>query len=448
MRYHFVGIKGSGMSGLAQIMFGLGNYVQGSDVVHHLFTQDGLEKKGIKLLPFDENNIESDMIVVVGNAFKDDHIEVVKAKKLGLKIYRYYELVSELINKFDSLSVCGCHGKTTTTAILSHVLNNIVGTNYLVGDGTGNANENNKLFIMEACEYRRVFLNYYPNNIIITNIELDHVDYYKDLDDIMSAYKEFSGHAKKYVIACGDDANIRKININNKVLYYGFNDDNDFIARNIILDSEGSTFDVYYKDKLLGNYKIHLYGKHMVLNSLSVIAYCYMNNINIEDVKTHLSTFKGANRRFSESRVGDVIIIDDYAHHPTEIKVTIESVKQKYPNKEVVAVFFDNTYSRLTRLYKDYAESLNKADKAYVTDILSDREKQEDFPNTSPMLIVNLLKNAEHLKMGNMVDLLDNNNYESIKPLLNHKDSVILFMGAKEGYYLKEKLENYLKGGK
>jgi UDP-N-acetylmuramate--alanine ligase len=388
------------------------------------------------------------MIIVLGNAFNDDHFEVVKAKKLGLKIYKYYELVSELINKFDSLSVCGCHGKTTVTAMLSHVLNNTVGTNYLIGDGTGYANKNNKLFIMEACEYKRVFLNYYPNNIIITNIELDHVDYYNDLDDIMSAYKEFSGHAKKGIIACGDDTNVRNLNVNSNILYYGLNEDNDFIAKNVILNSEGSTFDVYYKDKLLDTFTIHLYGKHMVLNSLSVIAYCYMNDIKMEDVKTHLSTFKGAKRRFSENRVGNVITIDDYAHHPTEISVTIESARQKYPNKEIIAVFFENTYSRTMRLYKDFADSLNRADKAYVTDIFSDRERQEDFPNASPMLIVDLLKNGEHLKIGNMVNLVSTKNYKSIKPLLKHDDSVILFMGCKEVYYLKEKLENYLKGGK
>ncbi len=448
MRYHFIGIKGSGMSALAQVMFDLGNYVQGSDVVHHLFTQNRLEEKGIKLLPFDANNIEKDMIIVIGNAFSDDNVEVIRTKELGLKTYRYYELLSELINKYDSLSVCGCHGKTTVTAMLSYVLNNTVGTNYLIGDGTGYANKNNKLFIMEACEYKRVFLNYYPNNIIMTNIELDHVDYYSDLEDVISAYKEFSKHAKKGIIACGDDANIRSISIEGNVVYYGFNDNNNFIAKNIVLNSEGSSFDVYYEDKLLGSFKIHLYGKHMILNATSVIAYCYLNGINLEDIKTHISTFKGAKRRFSENEIGNIITIDDYAHHPTEVRVTIESARQKYPDREIVAVFFENTYSRTKRLYKDFADSLNKADKAYVTDIFSDREKQEEFPDVSPMLIVNLLKNGEHLVIGNMVNLVSTKNYECIKPLLKHENSVILFMGCKEVYYLKEKLEDYLKGGK
>ena len=445
MKYHFKGIKGSGMSALAHIMFDLGNYVQGSDVTHHLFTQNKLEDKGIKLLPFDERNIESDMIIVVGNAFGEDNVEVKKARKLNLKIYTYYELLSELINKYNSLSVCGCHGKTTVTAMLSHVLNNIKGVNYLIGDGTGYANKDNDTFIMEACEYKRVFLNYYPDYIIITNIELDHVDYYKNLDDVLSAYKEFSKHAKKGIIACGDDENIRKLNIKDNILYYGFNDNNDFIAKNIELTSDGSSFDVYYKNKLLDRFYIHLYGKHMILNSLSVIAYCYLHNIDIINVKDQLVTFKGAKRRFTENIIGNIITIDDYAHHPTEIKVTIESARQKYPNKEVVAVFFENTFSRTKRLFKEFADVLNKADKAYVTDIFSDRETQEEFPDVTPMLIVNLLNNGEHLKVGTINNLVDENNYEYIKPLLKHKDAVIIFMGCKEVYYIKEKLEKYLK---
>lgn len=445
MKYHFIGIKGSGMSALAQIMFDLGNYVQGSDVNHHLFTQNRLEEKGIKLLPFDENNIESDMIIVVGNAFGEDNIELKRARQLNLKVYKYFELLGELINKYNSLSVCGCHGKTTVTAMLSHVLNNTIGTNYLIGDGTGYANKENNIFIMEACEYKRVFLNYYPDYIIITNIELDHVDYYKDLDDVLSAFKEFSKHAKKGIIACGDDSNIRSLNIDSHILYYGFNDNNDFIAKNLNLNSNGSSFDVYYKDKLLDRFDIHLYGKHMILNSLSIIAFCYLHNIDLNDIKKYLNTFKGAKRRFTENAIGNIVTIDDYAHHPTEVKVTIESARQKYPNKEIVAVFFENTFSRTQRLYKDFAEVLNKADKAYVTDIFSDREKQEEFPGVSPMLIVNLLNNGEHLKIGTINELVDDNNYEYIKPLLKHDNSVILFMGCKEVYYIKEKLEKYLK---
>ncbi len=152
MRYHFIGIKGSGMSALATIMHELGNEVQGSDVTHHLFTEDALIEKGIKILPFDSNNIEKDMIVVIGNAFDESNEEVKRTLELGIKHYTYFELLRELVFNYESIAVCGCHGKTTTTALISHVFDDLVGANYLIGDGTGHANNVNKYFFFEACE--------------------------------------------------------------------------------------------------------------------------------------------------------------------------------------------------------------------------------------------------------------------------------------------------------
>lgn len=444
MRYHFIGIKGSGMSALAMIMADLGNEVQGSDVAHHLFTEDDLIKKGIKILPFDEVNIESDMVVVIGNAFNESNPEVKKTLEMGIKHYYYYELLRELAFNYESVAIAGCHGKTTTTALISHVFDDIMGANYLIGDGTGHASLINKLFFFEACEYKRHFLYYYPKYIILTNIELDHVDYYKDLDDIKSAYTEFMRQCEKGIIACGDDLNVRSIKVEKKIVYYGFNEDNDFIAKNVELTDIGSAFDVYFKDKLIGHFELPLFGKHMILNSLAVIAFSYICKLNMNEVHDSIKLFKGAKRRFKEKLIGDVITIDDYAHHPTEIKVTLEAVRQKYPNKELVVVFLENTFSRTKKFYKEFANALNIADKAYVTDIFSDREKQEEFPGVSPMLIVNELNNGEHLKIGSVKELIDINNTSIIEPLLNHKDSVIVFMGCKEVYDLKEKLEKRL----
>jgi len=445
MKYHFVGIKGSGMSALATIMHDLGNEVQGSDVTHHLFTEDALREKGIKILPFDKNNIDEFMIVVVGNAFDESNEEVKRAIELGVKRYTYYELLRELVFNYESVAICGCHGKTTTTALISHVFDDLVGANYLIGDGTGHANNSNKYFFLEACEYKRHFLFYYPKHIIVTNIELDHVDYYKDLDDMKSAYEEFLRQSEKTIIACGDDENIRSLKIDKEIIYYGFNEDNEWTCKNVELNQKGSSFDVYKKDEFIGHFNLPLYGKHMVLNALAVIAFSYLEGLNMEEVADAIKTFKGAKRRFKENIIGNVITIDDYAHHPTEIKVTLEAVKQKYPNKEVVAVFLENTFSRTEMLYREFADALNIADKAYVTDIFSDREKKEEYPNVSPMLIVNRLNNGEHLKVGSVEELIDINNTKSIEPLLEHKDSVIVFMGCKEVYDLKEKLEKKLQ---
>ena len=444
MKYHFIGIKGSGMSALAQIMHELGYEVQGSDVSHHLFTEDLLREKNIKILNFDENNISKDMIVVIGNAFDESNIEVKKAIELDVERYNYYDLLHNLVDKFKSVAICGCHGKTTTTALLSHVFNSIVGANYLIGDGTGHADKDNEYFFLEACEFKRHFLNYYPKHIIMTNIELDHVDYYKDLDDMKSAYEEFLTQCADFVIACGDDDNIRSLKTDKELIYYGFNDNNEWTARNVVLNEFGSGFDVYHNEEFIGHFNLPLYGKHMVLNALAVIVFSYLEGLNINDVANNLKTFKGARRRFKENVVGNVITIDDYAHHPTEIKVTLEAVRQKYKGKEIVAVFLENTFSRTKQFYKEYADALNIADKAYITDIFSDRETAEEYPGVSPMLIVDRLNNGEHLKIGSVSNLIDINNYECIKPLLIHNNAVIVFMGCKEIYNLKEKLEKVL----
>ena len=212
------------------------------------------------------------------------------------------------------------------------------------------------------------------------------------------------------------------------------------------MSEDGSSFDVYHYDSFVGHFEIPLYGKHMVLNTLAVIVLCYLKKLDLYEVFDSIKRFKGAKRRFKEKVIGKVITIDDYAHHPTEIKVTIEAARQKYPNKEIVVVFLENTFSRTKALYKDYANALNLADKAYVTDIFSDRETQEEYEGVTPMLIVDRLNNGEHLKVGSIQNLIDPNYTSCINPLLRHKDSVIMFMGCKEVYDLKEKLEKVLEG--
>jgi len=441
MMFHFIGIKGSGMSALAQLLHDLGFVVQGSDVTHHLYTEDDLRSKNIPIFPFDVSNIKKGYTIVVGNAFDDSNIELKRAKELNLDIIRYPEMMGKVVKKFDTLSVCGTHGKTTTTAMISYIMDNVLGVNYLIGDGTGHAKKGNLKLIMEACEFKRVFLNYFPKDIIVTNIGLEHLDYYKDIEDIKSAFKEFLTHAEGKVIGCGDDLNVRSIV--EEAILYGFDESNDVVIRNLVLDETGSSFDLYYKSKLLGNFKIALYGKHMVLNAAAAITYSHIIcGINIEDVKKYILEFKGAKRRFKSTDINGTILIDDYAHNPVEISTVIASAKQKYPNKKIVSVFFENTFSRTEKFYKEYAEVLKESDEVFVTDILSDREKKKDYPNVGPNLILDLLENGHYLNIDNFID---KNNLSIIKPLKKYKNSVIIFMGCKEVYYLKEKLELCLK---
>ena len=176
--YHFIGIKGAGMSSLAVIMKQLGENVQGSDLDKHFFTEAELIKNNIEFFPYDENNIQENQIIIKGLSITDEHPELKKAKELNLEIINYNEMVGKLTEKFKTICISGCHGKTTTTAMTSHVLDKIKGINYLIGDGTGNANIKNEYFALESCEYKRHFLSYQPYYTVILNIDLDHVDYF------------------------------------------------------------------------------------------------------------------------------------------------------------------------------------------------------------------------------------------------------------------------------
>lgn len=426
--YHFVGIKGAGMSSLAQIMKELGYEVQGSDIDKHFFTEQGLIEKNINFFPYDENNIKENMKIVKGESIKDDHPEIVKAKELNLDIYSYVEMVGKLTKKFKTICIAGCHGKTTTTSMASLVLNNIKGANYLIGDGTGYAAIDNEFFVLESCEYKRHFLEYSPYYAIITNIDLDHVDYYKDIDDVIDAYKEFANKAEKMVIACGDDPYTHSLDINPPIFYYGLDDDNDIKAINVNYKEEGTSFEVEVEGNYYGFFDLPIYGKHMLLDALAVIAICYYERIDAKEVAKILKTFKGAKRRFTETVVGENIIIDDYAHHPNEVKATLKAIKQKYPNKKVVAIFQPHTFTRTEEFSSDLVKVLNIADKSYIMDIHPAREKQEDYPNITSDIIIDNLENGYHI------------NIDEANKLYEDKDAVYIFMSPNDISKLEQDL--------
>ena len=431
MKYYMVGIKGAGMSALALILNDLGYEVSGyDDDTSHEFTEDKLTANNIKIYTGNESGIDSNSVVVRSSAIKDSHKEIQKAFELNLKVYEYNEMLGKLSTMFSSITVAGCHGKTTTTSMLAHVLNDIEGCNYLVGDGEGYVNKENKLFVFEACEYRRHFLEYSPYYAIITNIDLDHVDYYKDIDDVISAYQEYASKADKMVIACGDDRNTHTLEINKPIFYYGLNDDNDIIAKDIEYTNDGVNFDVFVEGNYYGHFELPFFGKHMILNALAVIGVCHYERIDPKEVAKSLKTFKGAKRRFAIEEIGDTVIIDDYAHHPEEVKVTIKAARQKYPDKKIVAVFQPHTFSRTKEFALELANSLNLADKAFVLDIYPAREKQEDYEGITSDIIINNLNNGEHI------------NNDEVKKLLEYKNCVVMFMSPKEIYKLKEDFKN------
>ncbi|OCA92218.1 UDP-N-acetylmuramate--L-alanine ligase [Pseudobacillus wudalianchiensis] len=428
--YHFVGIKGSGMSALAQVLHDQGEQVQGSDVDKSFFTQKALEEAGIPILPFRADNIQPGMTVIAGNAFPDDHEEIQRANELQLPVIRYHRFLGDFMQSFTSIAVTGAHGKTSTTGLLAHVISGAKPTSFLIGDGTGKGEKEAEYFPFEACEYRRHFLSYAPDYAIMTNIDFDHPDYFSDVEDVFSAFQEMALKVKKGIFACGDDEHLQRIHAKVPVVFYGFAEENDFQARNIQHDSSGTTFDVFVRHTFYASFKIPTFGDHNILNALAVIALCQYEEIDTEIVKERLLTFGGVKRRFSEKTIGTQVLIDDYAHHPTEIKATINSARQKYQDREIVVIFQPHTFSRTQTFLDDFAESLSGADSVYLCDIFgSAREHQgqltiEDLQKRVPGSVL--------LKEGDT------------SSLSKHKDGVLIFMGAGDIQKFQSAYEKYL----
>lgn len=429
--HHFVGIKGSGMSSLALVLFEKGYQVQGSDVDEYFFTQRDLEKVGITILPFNADNIAKDMIVIAGNAFPDTHEELVRAKELGAEIIRYHDFIGRFIQPYTSVAVTGSHGKTSTTGLLSHILTGIAPTSYLIGDGTGHGDPDAEFFAFEACEYRRHFLAYSPDYAIMTNIDFDHPDYFKSIEDVFSAFQTMADQVKKGIFAYGDDKYLRMLKTDVPVYYYGLAEDDDIQAKNIKRTTQGSSFNVYHKDDFVGHFVLPAFGQHNIMNALGVIAVAYFEKLDMEKVAEEMLTFEGVKRRFTEKKVSDMIIVDDYAHHPTEIIATIDGARQKYPDKEIIAVFQPHTFTRTIALMDEFAEALDLADAVYLCDIFgSAREQKGD---------VKIEDLGNKIQKGGQVIKEDN-----VSPLLDHEDAVMVFMGAGDVQKFEQAYETLL----
>ncbi|MGX7112317.1 UDP-N-acetylmuramate--L-alanine ligase [Gemella cuniculi] len=415
--YHFIGIKGSGMSSLAQIVYDMGHVVQGSDETTYFFTQEKLDQRNIPIFYYSAENIKEGYEIILGNAFDETHVECIRAKELGLKIYTYAQFLGKLLSDTPSIAVTGAHGKTTTTTMVSNIFKHNFVTSFLIGDGTGHGEKNSDYVIAEACEYYRHFLAYHPDYAIVTNIDFDHPDYFNDENDMFDAFQSFVNQVKDTVVVCGDDRLASKLKPTTaKVITYGFNDGNYYQIKNLTTSSEYSTFDIYKDSKYFATFKMAIFGLHDIANATSAIAIADINNINIEEIQKSLDLYKPAERRFSEHKIDDNVVVDDYAHHPSEIKATINSARRKYPDKQIVAIFQPHTYSRTAKFLNEFSESLLTADKVFLSPIFSSvREKEkivgiEDLQKVTP--------NSDIIRGEEDFDKLNFNN------------SVYLFMGA------------------
>ena len=430
---HFIGIKGSGMASLACILNDLGESISGSDITKVIFTQYPLTERGIKITDFNADNIKEGMSVIIGNAFDETNCEVAKALSMeSVKTYYYHEYLGEILKKYTSISVAGTHGKTTTTGMLAHLLSTIEPTGYLIGDGTGEMPRNSKYFALESCEYKRHFMAYKPDYAIITNIDLDHVDYYKDLDDYKSAFEAFANQVKKWVILFGDDENVKSLNIKVPHCTYGCNHGNDLQAINFKEDENGMQFDVLYHDEMFGHFELPYVGRHLLWNTLSVIAIALLEKVDAKTIQKGLASFKGVKRRFNIEENGKYIYIDDYAHHPTAIALTIEAARIKFPHKKVVAIFKPDRYSRIYTFMDKFAESLSMADEVILCPFPENAAHEEGIDITIDDL-AKLIPNSTV-----MVETSEN-----AKALAEHGEAVYLFMSSKDIYKFNNLVKSF-----
>ena len=416
-KYHFIGIKGSGMSSLAQIAYDMGHEVQGSDEETYFFTQEKLEQRNIPMYGYNAENIKEGFEVILGNAFDETHIEYRAAKDLGLKIYTYAQFLGKLLDEIPSIAVTGAHGKTTTSTMVSNIFKHNFVTSFLIGDGTGHGEKNSDYIVAEACEYYRHFLAYHPNYAVVTNIDFDHPDYFNDEHDMFDAFQSFVNQVKDTVVICGDDRLASQLKPSTaKVVTYGFNEGNDYQIKNVKTTSENSEFDVYKNSELLGTFTMAVFGLHDISNATSAIALADICGLSTDEIQQSLGSYHHAERRFTEHKVGTNVVVDDYAHHPSEIKATIDSARRKYSDKQIIAIFQPHTYTRTAKFLNEFAESLLTADKVFLCPIFASVREKEKIVG---------IEDLQKVTPGSEI-IYGEENFDK----LNFDNSVILFMGA------------------
>ena len=445
-RIHFIGIGGSGMNGIAQVLLNQGFTVTGSDLKESQ-TVISLKEMGAKVfIGHDPKNVEGADVVVYSSAVKPDNPELVRARELGIPTIPRGEMLAELMRFKYGIAIAGSHGKTTTTSMVGFILGK---TGYdptvVIGGKLEAYGSNAKLgrgdfIVTESDESDGSFLRLTPTIVSINNIDVEHLGFYKNLDDIKQAFIQFANKVPFYgaVAVNIDDPNIRDIlpQIEKKVIKFGLSEDADIRGYDL------QVIDGRYKFKVNDFGEIHLSipGKHNVYNALSAISIAYELGVPFCVVKESLENFKNANRRFEIKHADDITIIDDYAHHPTEIQATIKAAKEMFPDKRLIAVFQPHRYTRVFSLYDQFVESFYIPDITVITDIYPAGENPID--SVSGEKLAQDIRNKTDKNVYYSGDLQKTANLISS---LIRKDDVVLIMGAGSITKLADMLAEKLK---
>ncbi len=461
-RAHLIGIGGIGVSAIARILLKKGIQVSGSDLERSKVTNN-LKKLGIKVFcgQHRPENIERDINLVVHTvAASKDNPELIQAKEFKIPTLTFPQILGELTKDKFTIAVSGTHGKTTTTSLASLVLEKggfdptvVIGSNLEAFKGNARVGKS-KYFVIEADEYRKAFLNYSPNIVVLTSLEYEHPDCYKNLKAVKKAFSDFLKKlpAKGMVIACFDDANVRDLIEKSKaypersrgVISYGFSEDVTFRIGNVIQKRRGTTFQITKNNELIGEFKLVIPGIHNVLNATAAIALALELGISIGAIKRTLTGFKGAWRRFEKKgEVKGVTIIDDYAHHPTEVQATLAAARKLFGDKKIICVFQPHHYQRIKALIWDFVKSFSNADEIVICDIYSVAGREDKLTQrevSSKMLVEEIAKLGKDVKYIGELD-------EVVKYLAKHtkKEDVVITMGAGDVTEVGDKLVRSLK---
>src|SRR5689334_21947252 len=384
---HFVGIGGIGMSGIAEVLVNLGFHVSGSDLKHSNVT-DRLQQMGVEIFEgHDTANVGHPHVVVRSTAVRDDNPEIIEAHRRSIPVIPRAEMLAELMRlKPHTVAVAGSHGKTTTTSMVATVLGHAgLDPTMVVGGVVGAFGSNahlgtSDLMVVEADESDRSFLMLTPTIAVVTNIDREHMDYYHDMDDVRACFANFVNKVPFYgsSVLCLDDPNVQAIIplLERRRLTYGLSAQADVSAHGIRHDNNfGSSFNVWRGTDVVGEIALRVPGHHNVYNALAAIAVGFELEVPFEKIVEGLHSFTGAGRRFQpKGEVNDILVVDDYGHHPTEIRATLAAAKLGSGGRRIVVLFQPHRYSRTHDLMQEFARSFNNADVLFITDIYAASE--------------------------------------------------------------------------
>ncbi len=448
---HFVGIGGVGMSGIAELLLNLGYQVTGSDITQSEVTE---RLKGLGATIYDGHHakhIQQAHVVVYSSAVKEDNPELTAARAKKIPVIKRAEMLAELMRLKFGIAVAGTHGKTTTTSMLGGILHQadmdptIIVGGKVAGLGSNARLGHSELLVAEADEFDRSFLKLIPTIAVITNIEPEHLECYRDYADLQDAFVAFGNKVPFYgkVFACLDDEGVRQVlpRFEKIVVTYGFTAQADVVATGIRFNNRQTHFTAMVYGKPIGEVTLQVPGHHNIRNALAAIAVAIDLEIPFPMIQQALQQFRGVHRRFEiRGEWNSLMLVDDYAHHPTEIQATLQAAKNGWPHRRVVAIFQPHLFSRTQQFYKEFAAAFLNADVLVVLDVFPAREKP--IPGVSGQLIRDA---AESLGHKNVHFLPEREQIVSFLQSVVQKGDLLMTIGAGDVWKVNRMLETALK---